>query len=370
MAGVELARRLAIGAEVSSSGVHFRVWAPSRKRVEVVLDGPKGQTFALDPDGAGYFAGLADEGKAGALYKYRLDGEDECPDPASRFQPYGPHGWSQVVDPHSFRWSDNHWAGIRIEGQVIYEMHIGTFTREGTWTSAIEHFPQLVELGVTILEVMPIAEFPGRFGWGYDGVQLFAPSQLYGLPEDFRHFVNEAHAFGIGVILDVVYNHLGPDGNYLAKFDPSYFTTQHSTDWGDAINFDGKGCEPVREFFLSNVRYWIEEFHLDGFRLDATQDIHDSSKEHILRAIAGEARLRAAPRDVILIGENEPQDTKLVRPPERGGYGLDALWNDDFHHSAMVTLTGRSEAYYTDYHGSPQEFVAAIKYGYLYQGQR
>src|SRR5271165_5684034 len=323
MAQIELARRLAIGAEVSSSGVHFRVWAPKRKTIEAVLGGPRGRAVTLKPDGAGYFAGLADEAANGTLYKYRLDGDEECPDPASRFQPNGPHGWSQVVDPRSFQWSDKDWPGLRIEGQVIYEMHVGTFTQEGTWASAVEQLSHLAELGVTVLEVMPIAEFPGRFGWGYDGVQLFAPSRLYGQPDDFRRFVNLAHALGMGVILDVVYNHFGPDGNYLAKFYPSYFSAEHATDWGDAINFDGAGCEPVRELFLSNVRYWIEEFHLDGFRLDATQDIHDSSKEHILRAVAREARVRATPRNVIVIGENEPQDSKLVRPPEQGGYGLD-----------------------------------------------
>ena len=267
--------------------------------------------MTLRPDGAGYFAGLAEKAGAGALYKYRLDREEEYPDPASRFQPDGPGGWSQVVDPHSFRWSDSNWPGLRIKGQIIYEMHIGTFTREGTWAGALEHLPQLTELGVTVVEVMPIAEFPGRFGWGYDGVLLFAPSRLYGQPDDFRRFVNEAHALGIGVILDVVYNHFGPDGNYLAKFYPTFFSPAHTTDWGEAINFDGEGCEPVREFYLSNVSYWIEEFHLDGFRLDATQDIHDESKDHIIRAIAREARLRAKPREVIVIGENEPQETFL-----------------------------------------------------------
>jgi maltooligosyltrehalose trehalohydrolase len=369
MAQVELARRLSIGAEPSSRGVQFRVWAPSRKTVQVIFEDRAGWAVTLTPDGAGYFAGLVEDVDAGTLYKYRLDGEEEYPDPTSRFQPYGPHGWSQVVDPHSFRWSDSHWPGLRIRGQIIYEMHIGTFSREGTWASALEHLSQLAQLGITVLEVMPVAEFPGRFGWGYDGVQLFAPTRLYGQPDDFRRFVNEAHALGLGVILDVVYNHFGPDGNYLAKFYPNLFSPAHTTDWGEAINFDGEGCEPVREYFLSNVRYWIEEFHLDGLRLDATQDIHDASGDHILRAIAREARLRATPREVIVIAENEPQDTKLVRPPEEGGYGLDALWNDDFHHSAMVALTGHNEAYYSDYKGDPQELISAVKYGFLYQGQ-
>ncbi|MGA7411758.1 MAG: malto-oligosyltrehalose trehalohydrolase [Bryobacteraceae bacterium] len=369
MAQVELARRLAIGAELSSRGVHFRVWAPTRKTVQVVFAGSEGRPVTLEPDGKGYFVGWAEEADAGTLYRYRLDGEQKYPDPASRFQPDGPHGWSQVVDPHSFRWSDNHWPGLRMKGQIIYEMHLGTFTQEGTWASAVEHLSQLAELGITVLEVMPVAEFPGRFGWGYDGVHLFAPSRLYGQPDDFRRFVNEAHALGLGVILDIVYNHFGPDGNYLAQFYPNFFSPSHTTDWGEAINFDGEGCASVREFFLSNVRYWIEEFHLDGFRLDATQDIHDASDDHILRAIVREARLRSAPREVIVIAENEPQDAKLIRSQEQGGYGLDALWNDDFHHSAMVALTGHNEAYYSDYRGNPQEFISTAKYGFLYQGQ-
>jgi maltooligosyltrehalose trehalohydrolase len=369
MAQLELSRQLSIGAEVLSRGVRFRVWAPNRKTVDVVFQDPGRQTVSLKPDGTGYFAGLAEDADAGVQYKYRLDGAEEYPDPASRFQPDGPHAWSQVVDPHSFRWSDSRWPGLKIKGQIIYEMHIGTFTQEGTWASAIEQLPLLAELGITVLEVMPVAEFPGRFGWGYDGVQLFAPSRLYGEPDDFRRFVNEAHAVGLGVILDIVYNHFGPDGNYLAQFYPNFFASAHTTDWGEAINFDGEGSKSVRDFYLSNIRYWIEEFHLDGFRLDATQDIHDTSKEHILRAITSEARLRAAPRNVIVIAENEPQNTRLVRPPEEGGYGLDALWNDDFHHSAMVALTGHNEAYYSDYRGDPQEFISAVKYGFLYQGQ-
>jgi maltooligosyltrehalose trehalohydrolase len=217
---------------------------------------------------------------------------------------------------------------------------------------------------------MPVAEFPGRFGWGYDGVQWFAPSHLYGSPDDFRRFVDRAHSLGLGVILDVVYNHLGPDGNYLGKFAPQYFSGQIKTDWGPAINYDGNESDPVREFCIANACYWIDEFHLDGLRLDATQDIHDTSGDHILGAMAREVRKRAAPREVILVAENEPQQVKLVKPPDQGGYGLDALWNDDFHHTAMVALTGRNEAYYTDYLGTPQEFISSVKYGFLYQGQR
>jgi maltooligosyltrehalose trehalohydrolase len=361
-------RRFPIGAEVTDQDVHFRVWAPIRKKVEVVIEG--GGAFPLQAENSGYFSGFAANTRAGSHYRYKLDGGEAFPDPATRYQPSGPHGWSEIVDARCFHWTDTHWRGVALPGQVIYEMHIGTFTQEGTWQSAQKQLPQLSETGVTVLEVMPVAEFPGRFGWGYDGVQLFAPSHLYGLPDDFRRFVDRAHSLGMGVILDVVYNHLGPDGNYIKKYAPQYFSDAKTTDWGPAINFDGPDSGPVREFCIANASYWTDEFHLDGLRLDATQDIHDASDDHILRAIAREARKRAAPRQVIFIAENEPQKVNLIKPPEQGGYGLDALWNDDFHHSAMVALTGRNEAYYTDYLGTPQEFISSVKYGYLFQGQR
>jgi maltooligosyltrehalose trehalohydrolase len=358
---------LPIGAEAGEAGVHFRVWAPVHKKVAVAIDGE--DAVPLEPEKAGYFSGSVRNAAAGSRYKYILDHGEACPDPASRFQPEGPHGSSEVVDATGFPWTDQHWRGVALPHQVVYEMHVGTFTTQGTWSAAQAELPHLAETGITVLEIMPVSEFPGRFGWGYDGVQWFAPTRLYGRPDDFRRFVDRAHALGIGVILDVVYNHLGPDGNYLAKYAPQYFC-EKKTDWGAAINFDGDDSGPVREFCIANACYWIDEFHLDGLRLDATQDIHDSSEDHILRAMARDVRKRAAPREVIFIGENEPQEVKLVKPPEQGGYGLDALWNDDFHHTAMVALTGRNEAYYTDYTGTPQEFISSVKYGYLYQGQR
>ena len=249
-------------------------------------------------------------------------------------------------------------------------MHVGAFTREGTLRAAARELRELAALGVTCVELMPVSEFPGRFGWGYDGVCLFAPTRLYGEPDDLRRFVDEAHRCGAAVILDVVYNHLGPDGNYLGQFSEHYFTDRHKTEWGDAINFDGRHSPPVREFFISNARHWVEEYHFDGLRLDATQSIRDDSPEHFLAALAREVRAAARGRETIIVGENEPQDTRMVLPAGRGGYGLDGLWNDDFHHSAMVALTGRGEAYYSDYRGAPQEFVSAAKYGFLYQGQR
>jgi maltooligosyltrehalose trehalohydrolase len=346
---------------------HVRVWTTTARRVEVVREG--GESTPLQPEGGGYFNGVVAMG-AGALYRFRLDGREALyPDPASRFQPDGPHGPSQVVDPAAFKWTDARWRGARLEGQVLYEMHIGTFTREGTWASAIPELPELARLGVTMLEVMPVADFAGSRGWGYDGVNKFAPTRLYGTPDAFRRFVDRAHAAGLAVILDVVYNHFGPAGNYLREFSPDYFTDTYENDWGESINFDGNNADPVREFFIANAGYWIDEFHLDGLRLDATQSIFDRSREHVLTAIGRSARRAAAGRDVVLIAENEPQETRLVRPIAQGGYGLDALWNDDFHHSAMVALTGRSEAYYVDTRGEPQEFISALKYGYLFQGQ-
>ena len=366
-------RRLPIGAEVlPTTGVHFRVWAPRCSRIEVVFETAAGAdpSFALEKEGDGYFTGVSAAAKAGALYRFRLDDDDALiPDPASRFQPDGPFGPSMVVDPKRFRWSDTGWKGVRIEGQVLYEIHIGTFTPPGTWKSAAEQLSALKELGVTVLEIMPIHDFCGRYGWGYDGVDFFAPTRLYGTPDDFRAFVNQAHALGLGVILDVVYNHAGPAGNYLASFSPDYFTSRHSTDWGEPFNFDGPNSRPVREFFVANAGYWIDEFHLDGLRLDATQNIYDESKKHILAEITERVRVKGAGRSTIVIAENEPQDTALIRPVEKGGYGMDGLWNDDFHHSAIVALTGHNQAYYSDYRGSAREFVAGAKWGFLYQGQ-
>jgi maltooligosyltrehalose trehalohydrolase len=359
------ARRIPVGAEVNANGVHFRVWAPAHTNAEVISDGI---TQPLSAEGNGYFSGNVAGLEAGALYKYRISGE-EYPDPASRFQPDGPHGASQVVDPALFEWTDSDWQGTRIETAVIYEMHTGTFTQEGTWKSAAMQLSHLRELGVSVIELMPIAEFQGRFGWGYDGVDLFAPTRLYGTPEDLRGFVNAAHSEGIAVILDVVYNHLGASGNYIGKFSADYFNPEQTTDWGAAINFDGKNSGPVREFFIANAGYWVDEFHLDGLRLDATQNIYDNSDPHVLREITSKVREKSKGRQTIVVAENEPQETRLVRGPAKRGFGMDALWNDDLHHSAHVALTGHNDAYYTDYEGTAQEFVSAMKYGYLYQGQ-
>jgi maltooligosyltrehalose trehalohydrolase len=361
-------RRLPIGAEVApEGGVHFRVWAPRAGLVQVKLTD---RQVPLEVEPGGYHAGTIPNIGAGALYMYQLDEGPPCPDPASRFQPAGPHGPSEVIDPGSFPWADDAWPGLTREGQVVYELHVGTFAPGGTWEATSQELPELVRLGITVVEVLPVADFVGDFGWGYDGVDLFAPTRLYGRPDDFRAFVDRAHALGLGVILDVVYNHLGADGNYLDRFSSDYFRTARQTDWGPAINFDGAGSGAVREFFVANAGYWIDEFHLDGLRLDATQAMYDDSPEHVLTALARHARAKAGRRTVFLVAENEPQDVRLVRPVAAGGHDLDALWNDDFHHSAMVAITGRAEAYYSDHAGTPQELISAVKRGYLYQGQQ
>lgn len=362
-------RRWAVGTELCESGVHVRVWAPDRKAVEFVQEAVP--AVPLDSEGNGYFSALIPGVTAGARYRLRLDSSVLAPDPASRFQPEGPHGPSQVIDPQRYKWNDQNWTGRDLRGLVIYEMHIGTFTPEGTWTSAAKELAELAAVGINCVEVMPVADFTGEFGWGYDGVNLFAPTRLYGTPDDFRHFIDTAHRHEIAVLLDVVYNHLGPDGNYLPQFTSHYFTDRHKTDWGSAINFDGEQNGPVREYYLENVAYWISEFHLDGLRLDATQNIYDSAPPatHILTEIGRRARATAPGRKILITTENEPQLPDLCRPEDEGGYGLDGLWNDDFHHSAVVALSGRREAYYCDYYGLPQEFISAVKHGYLYQGQ-
>ncbi len=381
-AAPETRRRRPIGAEVVPGlGVHFRVWAPKRKTVEVVIEGGPGSSSsgqhaaALQAEPNGYFSGLVTDAGPGTLYRFRLDGSrDLVIDPASRFQADGPHGPSQVVNPSAFAWKDADWCGPgSTRGQVLYELHVGTFTPEGTWKAAEAELPYLASLGVTTLELMPVHEFPGAFGWSYDGVDLFAPFHHYGTPDDFRRFVDEAHALRLGVLLDVVYNHLGPDGNVLKQFSDDYFSTRHVTEWGEALNFDGENSGPVREFILANVAYWVDEFHVDGIRVDATQSLFDMAEDHdhilleLMRAIREAAGGRGCP--VLVVAESEPQRATLVRPESRGGLGYDMVWSDDFHHVAMVAATGCREGYYGDYLGKPQEFVSVLKRGWLYQGQ-
>ena len=292
------------------------------------------------------------------------------PDPASRFQPEGPHGPSEIVDPGTFRWTDRDWRGRPREEMVVYEMHVGSFTPEGSWEAAARELPELAALGITCIELMPVADFPGRFGWGYDGVDLFAPTRLYGRPDDFRRFVDRAHAHGIAVILDVVYNHFGPDGNYLTCFSQSYFTDRYENEWGDADQFRRSRQRAGARVLSRQCR--LLDRRVSSRRAAARRDAADFrrlGRQHHGRDRAAGARGGAAIGRPLSSARTSRSTPRLVRPPERGGYGLDALWNDDFHHSAMVALTGRREAYYTDYRGAPREFVAAAKYGFLYQGQ-
>ena len=315
----------------------------------------------------GFFAVDVPGLRAGQRYWYRVH-QGLRPDPASRFQPDGPLGASAVVDAQAYAWTDHDWRGAPAPHEhVIYEMHIGTFTAEGTWRAAVQHLAALADLGVTTIEVMPIAEFAGRFGWGYDGVDFFAPSHLYGTPDDARHFVDAAHRAGLAVILDVVYNHFGPVGNYLRDFAPTFFGKPG--EWGDTINYDGHGSSQVRMFAIENAAYWIGEYHFDGLRFDATQGINDRSPEHVVAEMARAARWAAGSRRIFLVGESEPQDTRLLRDSGVFGDGLDALWNEDWHHAAFVALTGRRQAYFTDYQGTASEFASMARHGFLYQGQ-
>ena len=358
-----------LGAVCLPRGATFRVWAPRARRVDLQIERPTPCTLAMEPEADGYFRADVPGLEPGARYRYRLDGEAAYPDPCSRYQPEGPHGASILVDAAGHRWTDDRWAGVSLHGAVFYELHIGTFTAEGTFDAAIRQLPDLCDLGVTALEVMPVSEFAGRWNWGYDGVCLFAPFHGYGEYDAFKRFVDAAHALRLAVILDVVYNHLGPDGNYLGCYSLNYFTDRYRNDWGDAINFDGPHCKGVREFVVHNACYWIDEFHLDGLRLDATQSIHDSSPCHILAELSCRARAAAGRRRIVLIAENEPQDVRCLRAVEEGGFGLDAMWNDDFHHAARVALTGNHQGYFHDYRGRPQEFVSGAKRAFLFQGQ-
>ena len=360
---------MTLGAQVESGGVRFRVWAPKRTRVDVVLD-DLGQSFPLEKDEAGYFSGLMPAARAGMTYRYRLDNGEAYPDPCSRFQPSGPHGPSLIVDPDTYRWRTSEWRGVRMPGQIIYELHVGAFTQAGTLDAAIEELDELKETGITLIELMPLAEFPGRWNWGYDGVGLFAPAHVYGDHESLKRFVDEAHDRGIGVMLDVVYNHFGPDGNYLPLFSDTYLTDRHPNEWGQAVNFDGPGAQGVREFFIENACYWIGECRLDGLRLDAVHAIYDDSPAHIVAELSQQARAAAGDRLIVLIAECESQLIRTIQPVEQGGWGLDGVWSDDFHHICRVAVTGRSEAFYSDYRGTAQELLSVVKQGFVYQGQR
>ena len=365
---MKIKRNYPIGSEYSEKGVHFRVWAPDHSEACLLLE-ELGQQIPMIQENMGYFSVFVPKLKKGSLYRYGLGQSPKngqwYPDPASRHQPFGVEGPSAVIDSR-FSWSDDKWPGVKIEGQIIYELHIGTFTQEGTFQAAAAQLEALAELGITTIEIMPVNEFPGKFGWGYDGVYLFAPYHVYGTPEDLKALINKAHRLKIGVILDVVYNHFGPDGNFLHEYTKKYFTDKEKTEWGEALNFDHPS---TREFFLTNARYWIEEYHFDGLRVDATPWIICHKEPHLLSDLTKIVKESRPGKHKIVVGENEQQDAILLKSYSEKGYAFDSLWNDDFHHTALVRLKGKRESYYTDYLGSPQEFISSLKYGFLYQGQ-
>lgn len=358
------------GATVLPNGqVAYCVWAPDVHLVRVKIRASgvmeKIHTLSLQRDSRGFHTGLDRRGQVGDAYLYCLEGKGNYPDPASRAQQTDVHGPSLVVDPTKFSWADSSWCCPPFRELIIYELHVGTFTWEGTFRSAREYFPLLNELGITAIEIMPVSDFPGKRNWGYDGVLPYAPARCYGTPDDFRALVNCAHLHGLAVILDVVYSHLGPSGNYFSCFTQHYFNPRRQTPWGDSINFDSEMSGPVREFFLQNLLYWMEEFHIDGFRLDATHEIQDDSQTHILSEMSKAVHRRNG----YMIAEDERNLESLLCNYSEGGMGFDAVWADDFHHTLRITQTAERSSYFTDFDGSLAEVLSVLENGWLYQGQ-
>jgi len=344
----------------------FEVWAPHPARVELECDGRR---LAMARQHRGWWrADVADAG-AGSRYGFSLDGGAPLPDPRSPHQPDGVLGLSAVVDHDAFAWTDQAWRGVALPGAVLYEMHVGTFSALGTFEGAIEHLPHLVELGVDAVELLPVAAAPGGRGWGYDGVDLFAPHHAYGGPDGLKRFVDACHRSGLGVVIDVVYNHLGPTGNHLSQFGP-YFTDRHRTPWGEAVSFDGPDSDEVRRFVLDNAVMWLRDYHCDGLRLDAVHAIADDSALHILEELAAEVHALGAHlrKPLFVIAESDRNDPRLVRSAEAGGFGLDAAWADDWHHAVHVALTGESDGYYADY-VAPDALPAALRQAWVLDGR-
>lgn len=355
------------GPVVSDRGVTFRIWAPKQRHLRLVLD--EAEQIAMSVSGDGWHSRDIPDAAAGTRYRFMLDNGLMVPDPASRFQPDDVHGPSEVVDRDDYAWRANKWSGRPWSESVIYEAHVGAFTAEGTFRAAIERLDHLVALGVTVLQLMPVADFPGRRGWGYDGVLLYAPESHYGRPEDLKALVDEAHLRGISVMLDVVYNHMGPDGNYLPEYAP-FFTDRHQTPWGAGPNFDGDASPEVRAFMAENARYWIEEFRLDGLRLDAVHAILDDSEHHILHEIAETVRAAAGDRHVHLVIENEDNDADLIARLDGGVPKFYvAQWCDDIHHALHAAATGESDGYYADYAGDAAKLGRALAEGFVFQGE-
>jgi maltooligosyltrehalose trehalohydrolase len=357
------------GAVPSQDGVTFRLWAPSAREILLVIhDGAAAGTHPMARTEGGVFETWIKGAKAGDTYAFRRDGGEALPDPASRFQPAGVHGPSQVVDASTFRWTDDGWTPRRVEDLIIYELHVGTFSPQGTFAGARERLPYLRDLGVTAIEIMPIAEFAGARNWGYDGVALFAPAHVYGTPDDFRAFVDAAHGHGLAVMLDAVYNHLGPEGAYVPHFTERYLTDRHASPWGRAVNLDGPDSEHVRKFIVDNALYWLRDFHLDGLRLDATHALVDESQRHIIGELVERVR-KSLDRPVFLHAEDHRNWSQLIEGPKKGGWGLDGVWADDFHHVVRRMIAGDTHGYFGDFAGTADELARVIREGWLYTGQ-
>jgi maltooligosyltrehalose trehalohydrolase len=360
-------RLVSQGAEPQAEGVFFRTWTTGKKNVSVVIfndDGSIAREVPMERESTGYYSVVDPASSSGTLYKYRLDG-NLVPDIASRFQPQGVHGPSQVVDGRSFHWTDSEWKPAALHELVIYELHVGTFTQEGTFNAIPERFDHLKGIGVNAIELMPIADFAGDRNWGYDGVSIYAPSRAYGTPEQLRTLVNAAHRAGLNVLLDVVYNHLGPDGNYMGAYSDHYFNAAHDTPWGAAFNLDRPDAAPIRNHFAENPLYWVKEFHIDGFRLDATHAIPDDSPKHLVQQIAEQTQGLGA----LVICEDPRNERKLILSRDSGGYGCDAVWADDFHHVVRVQMTHENEGYMGYFQGTMEELVKTIRQGWLFTGE-
>ena len=371
MSWIKTESRLPLGANCRPGGqCEFLVWGPKREKVAVHLFGSRDHFIPMTKDQVGYHHALVDHlVEPQTRYAYRLDDSQEYPDPASRFQPQGVHGPSEVVDLGAFQWTDADWRAPSLEKSIFYELHVGTFSEKGSLEGVCPHLAELAELGVTTIELMPVAQFPGSRNWGYDGVYPFAVQNSYGGPLALQRFVNAAHAQGLAVALDVVYNHLGPEGNYLGQFGP-YFSNRYRTPWGDAINFDGPDSDPVRQFFIENAVFWFEQFHIDVLRLDAIHGIYDFGAFHILAELENQVRLagKRLGRDLCLIAESDLNDARVLLSCEKGGYGLPAQWSDDFHHSVHTLLTRETKGYYADF-GGVGHLATVLRDGWFYHGQ-
>src|SRR6267154_4891750 len=348
MSWIDADSRVPLGANRRANGAwEFSVWAPGKQKVALHLFGSRDRIIPMTKNDRGYHQVQESDIEPQSRYVYQLDDLQEYPDPASRFQPEGVHGPSEIVDLAAFHWTDANWRSPKLEESIFYELHVGTYSEEGSLEGTCSHLAELADLGVTTIELMPVAQFPGSRNWGYDGVYPFAVQSSYGGPLALQRFVNAAHAHGLAVALDVVYNHLGPEGNYLGQFGP-YFSDRYGTPWGDAINFDGPESGPVRQFFIENALFWFEEFHIDVLRLDAIHGIYDFGAFHILAEIEKQTQLagKRLGRDLCLIAESDLNDARVLLPCEKGGYGLPAQWSDDFHHSMHTLLTREKKGYY------------------------